>query len=229
VTDEWDVGSTFRAWTPSPFENRPLRTEHALLGWNQQILSDVRLPGVSEVALGGFTSATSSLIEGEEYGVFFGNRWARESFQDPSESQTVGNNGLILDANGFPVDAATQGKIGNPNPDWRANIGNTLRYGDLSLRFLFDFKIGGEVWNGTKGALKFFGRLEEQAQTTTVSAEKAENLPTFSGSTIADLAPAAGDIQQNEDGSCTFRGEVRDFGRQTCWSASSKRSAGGRK
>jgi hypothetical protein len=164
------------------------------------------------VALGGFVSATSSLIEGEEYGVFFGNRWARESFQEPNESQTVGNNGLILDSNGFPVGADTQGKIGNPNANWRANIGNTLSYGDLSLRFLFDFKIGGEVWNGTRGALKFFGRLEEQAQTTTVSAEKAQNLPTYSGQTIATLAPAVGDIQQNDDGSYTFRGEVRNFG-----------------
>ncbi|CAM3575921.1 TonB-dependent receptor [Salinibacter ruber] len=43
VTDERDVGSTFRAWTPSPFENRPLRADHALLGWEQQLLSDVRL------------------------------------------------------------------------------------------------------------------------------------------------------------------------------------------
>jgi len=170
------------------------------------------LSGVSEVGLGGFVSATSSLIEGEEYGVFFGNRWARESFQDPNENQTVGNNGLILDSNGFPVGADTQGKIGNPNANWRANIGNTLSYGDLSLRFLFDFKIGGEVWNGTKGALKFFGRLEEQAQTTTVSAERAQNLPTYSGATIAALAPAVGDIQQNDDGSYTFRGEVRNFG-----------------
>jgi len=170
------------------------------------------LSGVSEVALGGFVSATSSLIEGEEYGVFFGNRWAREDFSEVGPNQQVGNNGLVLDENGFPTSAATQGKIGNPNPDWRANIGNTLRYGDLSLRFLFDFKIGGEVWNGTAGALKFFGRLEEQAQTTTVSAERAQNLPTYSGATIAELAPAAGDIQQNEDGSYTFRGEVRDFG-----------------
>jgi len=170
------------------------------------------LSGVSEVALGGFTSATSSLIEGEEYGVFFGNRWARESFSEVGPNETVGNNGLILDENGFPRQANTQGKIGNPNPDWRANIGNTLRYGDLSLRFLFDFKIGGEVWNGTAGALKFFGRLEEQAQTTTVSAERAQNLPTYSGATIAQLEPAAGDIQQNDDGSYTFRGEVRDFG-----------------
>ena len=170
------------------------------------------LSGVSEVALGGFVSATSSLIEGEEYGVFFGNRWAREAFSEVGPNEQVGTNGLILDENGFPRQAATQGKIGNPNPDWRANIGNTLRYGDLSLRFLFDFKIGGKVWNGTAGALKFFGRLEEQAKTTTVSAERAQNLPTYSGATIADLAPQVGDIQQNEDGSYTFRGEVRDFG-----------------
>jgi len=177
---------------------------------NENIVQD--LSGVQEYALGGFTSATSSLIEGEEYGVIFGNRWARESFQDPGPNETVGDNGLILDDNGFPQQADTQGKIGNPNPDWRANIQNTLSYGDLSLRFLFDFKIGGDVWNGTKGALKFFGRLEEQAQTTTVSQERAQNLVTFGGNTIAALEPARGDIQQNDDGSYTFRGEVRDFG-----------------
>ncbi|MCS3644947.1 SusC/RagA family TonB-linked outer membrane protein [Salinibacter ruber] len=170
------------------------------------------LSGVSEVGLAGFTSATSSLIEGEEYGVFFGNRWARESFQEPTGDQQVGDNGRILNADGFPVGANTQGLIGNPNPDWRANIGNTFRYRNLSLNVLFDFKIGGDVWNGTNGALKFFGRLKEQAQTTTVSADKAQDLSAFNGSTIAELASARGDVQQNDDGSFTFRGEVRDFG-----------------
>jgi len=179
------------------------------------------LSGVSEVGLAGFTSATSSLIEGEEYGVFFGNRWARDDFTDPSGNQQVGDNGLILDENGFPVQASTQGKIGNPNPDWRANIGNTLRYGNLSLEVLFDFKIGGDVWNGTEGALFFFGRHGKQAGTTTVSAEKAQELGTYpetlvgsdpAGASIAALAPVRGDIQENDDGSYTFRGEVRDFG-----------------
>lgn len=161
----------------------------------------VSLSGVSEVGLAGFVSATSSLIEGEEFGSFFGNRWLRDD-----------NGNLELNDLGFPQQAPTQGIIGNPNPDWRANIGNTLRYGDISLDVLWDFKIGGDVWNGTRGALFFFGTHGDQAVETTVSAEEAENLRTFTGSTIAELEPTAGDITQNEDGSYTFRGEVRDFG-----------------
>ncbi|MFB6273649.1 MAG: carboxypeptidase regulatory-like domain-containing protein [Salinibacter sp.] len=43
VTDERDVGSTFQVWTPSPFRKRPLRADHALLGWNQRLLSDLRI------------------------------------------------------------------------------------------------------------------------------------------------------------------------------------------
>lgn len=43
ITDERDIGSTFRVWTPSPFLNRPLRADHALLGWTQQVLSPLRL------------------------------------------------------------------------------------------------------------------------------------------------------------------------------------------
>jgi len=43
IADERDVGSTFRVWTPSPFRKRPLRADHALLGWNQRLFSDLRL------------------------------------------------------------------------------------------------------------------------------------------------------------------------------------------
>lgn len=43
ITDERDIGSTFRAWTPTPFTNRPLRADHALLGWTQRMFSGVRV------------------------------------------------------------------------------------------------------------------------------------------------------------------------------------------
>lgn len=43
ITDERDVGSTFRVWTPSPFRKTPLRADHALLSWNQRLFSDLRL------------------------------------------------------------------------------------------------------------------------------------------------------------------------------------------
>ncbi|MFO8099284.1 MAG: SusC/RagA family TonB-linked outer membrane protein [Salinibacter sp.] len=218
-------GFTSRSDNASVIRNRGVELDLGIewpevgnFSWNTEArwwtnLNTVKsLSGVSEVGLGGFVSATSSLLEGEEYGVFFGNRWAREDFSEVGSNQSVGNDGLILDENGFPTQANTQGIIGNPNPDWRANISNTLRYGDLALSFLFDFKIGGEVWNGTAGALKFFGRLEEQGRTTTISEEEAQNLVTYGGNTIAQLEPGVGDIQQNDDGSYTFRGEVRDFG-----------------
>lgn len=43
ITDERDAGSTFRAFVPTPFENNPLRSVHALLGWDHQLLPPLRL------------------------------------------------------------------------------------------------------------------------------------------------------------------------------------------
>jgi hypothetical protein len=50
--------------------------------------------------------------------------------------------------------------IGNPNPDFLLGITNTFAWKGLSLSFLFDIREGGDIWNGTKGALTFFGRSE---------------------------------------------------------------------
>jgi len=47
--------------------------------------------------------------------------------------------------------------IGNTNPDWIANITNTLRYKDLTLSFMWDIKKGGNLYNGTAFAMNFFG------------------------------------------------------------------------
>lgn len=61
---------------------------------------------------------------------------------------------------GFPLADPNQQIIGNPNPDWLLGINSSLRWKRLSFNFLFDIKKGGEIWNGTKGALTFFGRTE---------------------------------------------------------------------
>jgi hypothetical protein len=47
---------------------------------------------------------------------------------------------------------------GDANPDWTASFRNTLTLGSsLSISGLVDIKRHGDVWNGTKGALYFFG------------------------------------------------------------------------
>lgn len=43
ITDERDAGSTFQALVPTPFQDRPLQSIHAVLGWDQQLWQDLRV------------------------------------------------------------------------------------------------------------------------------------------------------------------------------------------
>ena len=47
--------------------------------------------------------------------------------------------------------------LGNVDPKYTMGIGTTLRWKDLSLYALLDIKVGGRMWNGTKGAMVNFG------------------------------------------------------------------------
>ena len=218
-----------------------------IAGDNFQWESDIRwstnenvvqnLAGVREVALDGFVSTTSSLVEDQEYGVLYGNRWRRapegceestveqncEPLTGSEEDQgfTVGEDGRVLGPNGFPQQASTQGVIGNPNPDWTSGITNTFSYKGVSLSALVEYQHGGDVWNGTKGALSFFGRHASQNWWTTISEDKATNpdIVNYAGCTIADLANNAclrgflgANARQNDDGTYSFRGTLKDFG-----------------
>lgn len=61
---------------------------------------------------------------------------------------------------GFPLADPNARVIGNPNPDWLMGINNSLSYKNFSFNFLFDIRQGGDIWNGTKGAMSFFGTSE---------------------------------------------------------------------
>ena len=65
---------------------------------------------------------------------------------------------VFLGADGYPQ-ADTQSRVvGDANPDWTASVRNNIRIGDnLRLSALLDVRQGGDVWNGTRGALYFFG------------------------------------------------------------------------
>jgi hypothetical protein len=48
--------------------------------------------------------------------------------------------------------------VGDSNPEWTASFRNNFRLGsNLSISALIDVRKGGQTWNGTKGALYFFG------------------------------------------------------------------------
>lgn len=152
---------------------------------------------VESILLSGFADGSSRAVLGEPVGTLWGSKWARDG---------AGNQ--ILDANGFPTIAADPGIIGDPNPDFRAGIGSDFSYKKWNLGILFDMSIGGDMWNGTRGALTFFGRTDESAEETTLTGEQAATLLNYQGQTVA--AAYAG--SQNADGTYTVRGSIENFG-----------------
>jgi len=180
---------------------------------NHNVVYD--LSGVTNVFLSGFTDPASEAILGQQVGVLYGTRWDRNA-----------NGSLALDGNGFPVGvAATPGVIGNPNPNYIASLSNTFRVQRFTLSFTFDWQIGGQVWNGTAGALSYFGKAGYQNWWTTISAQQATTLKNYDGFTVAQMAkgedwfgpsgttmPASAAFRKNSDGSYSFRGYVHNFG-----------------
>jgi hypothetical protein len=109
--------------------------------------------GTQYVSLNGFTDPFSAAVLNQPFGVIVGTHWERTG-----DNGLITQGKLVLDANGFPQNASTDAVIGNPNARWRAGFGNTFRFQRFTLNVLLDIKAGGQVWNGTKGALSYFGR-----------------------------------------------------------------------
>jgi TonB-linked SusC/RagA family outer membrane protein len=64
---------------------------------------------------------------------------------------------LYIGADGFPVADPTDRVIADPNPDWSGSIHTSFRYKNWQVSALLDHRQGGQVWNGTRGALYNFG------------------------------------------------------------------------
>ena len=67
---------------------------------------------------------------------------------------------LIAPTTGLPVVDQRFLVRGDRNPDFTLGINNTLRYRNLKLSFLWDLKVGGDVFNATKMFMTAAGRSE---------------------------------------------------------------------
>jgi len=157
----------------------------------------IDLAGAQYVFLAGFSDGASVATKGKPLGAIWGTGY-----------QTNANGSYALDSHGFPQVSATNGVLGSPQQNYRASLGNTFSYKRLSLYVLFETSVGGQMWNGTQGALVNFGTAKSTATATTVSAADAAAIQTYDGATVA----TAGRATKNSDGSYTFRGTVANYG-----------------
>ncbi|MGA3012430.1 MAG: SusC/RagA family TonB-linked outer membrane protein [Bacteroidales bacterium] len=103
-------------------------------------------PGINRLYLGGFTGSEIDAVVGQPYRTIYGYDWERDK-----------NGNVLIGTDGYPIESQNETALGNVDPKWTAGIGSTLRWKDLSLYFLVDIKHGGKMWDGTRGALDYFG------------------------------------------------------------------------
>jgi TonB-linked SusC/RagA family outer membrane protein len=74
---------------------------------------------------------------------------------------------LINPSTGLPVVEGTFTPIGDRNPDFKLGIQNNFRYKEWSLSFLWDTKVGGDVFDGTEMYLTLQGKSKRTSDRET--------------------------------------------------------------
>jgi TonB-linked SusC/RagA family outer membrane protein len=90
---------------------------------------------------------------GERMGDMYGIGFARVQNTNPAGAHYDATGkfvGQMVFSNGRPVRTTDRIKMGNYNPDWLAGINNTFTYGNFKLSFLFDIRMGGEIYSHTQ-------------------------------------------------------------------------------
>ncbi len=109
-------------------------------------------PGVDNLFLGGFEEPAIRAVVGQPYRTIYGLDWKRDA-----------NGTVLIDADGYPIQGDSQVALGNIDPKWTMGAGSDLKWKALTFYFLFDIKVGGLMWNGTRGALDYFGTSQGTA------------------------------------------------------------------
>ncbi|MCF6239763.1 MAG: TonB-dependent receptor [Bacteroidales bacterium] len=103
------------------------------------------------------TTNSGNVVVQATVGGQFGEIWGTVYERDP-------NGKIVVDATGRPIAASEKQLLGNYQPDWLAGLKNTLSYKNLSLDFLIDFRIGGQLYSGTDAAMDALGVSKRSLQ-----------------------------------------------------------------
>jgi TonB-linked SusC/RagA family outer membrane protein len=94
------------------------------------------------VVYAGFTNLGNAARVGDPLGIIVGSRIQRDD-----------NGDFVVNANGDYSQEEGLFEIGDPNPDWILNVGNTFKYKNFSFNFLLGYTHGGDIYSRTASVL----------------------------------------------------------------------------
>lgn len=103
--------------------------------------------GYNDLPLSGFQDVYKTLSEGEVLGAVVGNYY---------ETNAAGQ--TIIDDFGFPLKLIKKKIIADPTPDFVMKFNHNFNYKIFALDINWEWKKGGQLWNGTQAILDYYGR-----------------------------------------------------------------------
>jgi len=179
------------------------------LGWSKYINETDRIYVEKDfIPLAGFSDIQTVLAPGKPLGAIYGSAYLRNAAGEK-----------IIGIDGFPVHDTSLRMIGNPLPDWMLGCTGHIKRDRICLSFVFDFKKGGDIWNGTRAALDYLGRSSAtgSARNTTgyifegVTAEGVRN------TTAVNFADAGQPIENNRWVRYGWSGVGEDYIEDSSW------------
>lgn len=118
---------------------------------NNSTVTDVR-DGYDFTPMAGFSNIHTAIVKGAPLGSIAGTSYQRD-----------GNNNILIGADGFPLVNTTPAVIGNPIPDFIMKMTNSINWKKWYLDVYWEWKNGGQIWNGTQAVLDYYGRSAASA------------------------------------------------------------------
>lgn len=108
--------------------------------------------GYDYTPVAGLSDVHTALVKGAPSNAIVGTAYLRNA-----------QNGIETAADGTPLAAPGLKVIGNPNPDFILNFNNDIEYRSFSLALGWQWRKGGQMWNGTQSLLDYYGRSAASA------------------------------------------------------------------
>ena len=153
-TDVLDIKLELRAGRWGLFEWEGIcifsKSESKVLGLNN---------GLEQVPVAGFQSVSKTLIKDQPVGVILGSAYERNAERK-----------LIIGSDGYPLVSQNKEIIGDPNPDFYSSFENKFSFKNLvHLNILIDYQKGGDIWNGTRNVLSYYGLSKETLNSRSIT------------------------------------------------------------
>ncbi len=119
-----------------------------------------------------YAGAQAASFNGGNFMAIAGTKWTRYKYDPEVEGSVKEADGkIILDNNGMPTYTTALKEVGNREAKFSGGFNNTITWKNFSFNMLWEFRVGGDVINGTKyamtasGVSKFSGEIRNKPLT----------------------------------------------------------------